>query len=277
MTTLKEQLKDLLDLDPNDIGQHNMDLVIETLLDNIGSTDPELRDNIIYMLFLKLINNDLLTDEQIHHILDSCLDNQHLFYQISESNTDSVFTRSFSSLAIAAILYKDRQAKVLTKDTYEKVYGAALEYLVLEQDTLGYVQGKGWAHSIAHGADLILNIVLHPFFDGQNTEDILQVIATCICKNAEYADEEDERLITIIEVLIENDMSESLLYSWVEHQFNDLRLMYESTGYSDKYYRTKVNLTTFMKSLYFRLMFNNYNPISSQLIFNRLKELHQAL
>ncbi|MDD5369725.1 MAG: hypothetical protein PHQ40_11605 [Anaerolineaceae bacterium] len=64
------------------------------MLDQIGSPDSELRDDLIYsssatwILRLHLFNGD-----QLRQLLSIALDDQHLFYAIGETNTDSVFTR----------------------------------------------------------------------------------------------------------------------------------------------------------------------------------------
>lgn len=96
-----------------------------------------------------------LDKKQLLYIIEICLDQQHLFYQLGEAKSDSVFTRSFSSLVIAAILGKDKDMKLLPEDVFLRVFISSHTYLRQENDTRGYVEGKGWAHSIAHGADLL--------------------------------------------------------------------------------------------------------------------------
>src|SRR6266566_10116307 len=78
------------------------------LLSNLASTDTELRDELSYMLLAEgIIGKGKLTPEQAHDLLITTIDNEHLFFHIGESGTDSVFLRSFSNLVIAAILYSD--------------------------------------------------------------------------------------------------------------------------------------------------------------------------
>lgn len=55
-------------------------------------------------------------------ILDICLTEEYLFKGIGEQDTDTVFTRSFSSLVIALIVEKDKTKEFLEKQQLEEVY-----------------------------------------------------------------------------------------------------------------------------------------------------------
>lgn len=66
------------------------------LLSNFASTDGELRDELSYMIFANgIIARHMLNPEQSEKLLKTALDSEHLFYKISEFDTDSVFMRSF--------------------------------------------------------------------------------------------------------------------------------------------------------------------------------------
>src|SRR5699024_1318834 len=85
---------ELINLDTT-LQQRNLNSLIDRMLDNIGSVDPELRDTLIFNSFGKLILEDYLTISQMKHILDVCFNN--LFFDIGQQVSDSVFTRSFSA------------------------------------------------------------------------------------------------------------------------------------------------------------------------------------
>ncbi|WP_155889949.1 hypothetical protein [Peribacillus kribbensis] len=72
--------------------------LLEQMLANIGSVDSELRDSLIYSTYCKLMKGNHLTTGQMESLFDACLDENRLFYKIGEKESDSVFTRSFSSL-----------------------------------------------------------------------------------------------------------------------------------------------------------------------------------
>src|SRR5699024_395253 len=69
--TLIEELKNL----DRTLQTKDLDTLIDKMLDNIGSVDPELRDTLIFNTFGKLILNDYLTTKQMERIIEVCLIN----------------------------------------------------------------------------------------------------------------------------------------------------------------------------------------------------------
>ncbi|RBP04463.1 hypothetical protein [Rossellomorea aquimaris] len=73
-------------------------LIIKSMLEHIGSTDGELRDQLIYTSFYRLIiENNQLEPELLKELLDACL-SELIFKGIGEEETDTVFTRAFATL-----------------------------------------------------------------------------------------------------------------------------------------------------------------------------------
>ncbi|QHA91265.1 DUF2785 domain-containing protein [Bacillus sp. N1-1] len=244
----------LEDLNRNEF-QGDLDDLLTHMLYQIGSTDPAIRDNLIYTMFGKLVMSDYLTEEQLTYLLTICLDEEHLFYRIGERGTDSVFTRSFSVLVVALILEKDRETGFLNEDRMEAATAKCFRFLREEQDTRGYVETKGWAHSIAHGADALTEVIRHPLFDNGTMDDCLDVIQECLFKEATtYVDDEDERLLFAIEVLLDQGLSEEHLSKWIELLSTELEGLFQQNGYSVEFFHTKGNVLRFMKSCYFRLI-----------------------
>ncbi|WP_166000983.1 DUF2785 domain-containing protein [Bacillus sp. Cs-700] len=257
--TLEELKRNKYQGDLNDLLIH--------MLHQIGSTDPVLRDDLIYQTFGKLVTEDFLTKEQLTSLLCKCLDYEHLFYRIGERGTDSVLTRSFSVLVIALILEKDREARFLSENRIAAVREACFRYLREEQDTRGYVENKGWAHSIAHGADALMEVIRHPLFDIEKMDECLEVIQECLFKKATtYVDDEDERLLYALEALLDQGLSEELLSNWIESLSTELEGMFQQNGYSVEFFHTKGNVLSFMKSCYFRLIMLGEFPEARSMI-----------
>ncbi|MGD6789527.1 DUF2785 domain-containing protein [Sutcliffiella horikoshii] len=230
--------------------------MIDSMMKYIGSKDPILRDDLIYTNFAKLINGGIIPQSKMLNILERCLDEEHLLYKIGEENTDSVFTRSFSSLVVALILANDDGTFIDAKRLLE-VKTTIFEYLNKEKDTRGFVVNKGWAHSIAHGADMLTALVSHDQFQMNLLADVLKSIEACLLKNVVYQDEEEERLIFAVEALLENGMEKQVLMSWIKDLSSTLNKEQEVSGQPLSFYRSKINVTNFMKTLYFRLKLIN--------------------
>jgi hypothetical protein len=279
--SLKTELKELKFDNHSRLQNNDFDSLIENLLNNIGSTDPELRDKLIYTTFVKLIMDNYLSTTQMEHIIEVCLEPSHLFFNLGEKDTDSVFTRSFTVLVLALIIEKDRQSPFLKRDILTQAFDASIEYLNLEEDIRGFVKGKGWAHSMAHGADLLAEVIKHPSFSTHQFYKCLETIKGCLFKDSSdgspYMDDEGERLIFPIEAMLERGLEENRLISWASELYIDLTKIQSEEGFSLNYFRKRTNIISFLRGLYFRLMYKNQSEKLCRDIFNLLEQAHYQI
>nr|WP_242069344.1 DUF2785 domain-containing protein [Paenibacillus dendritiformis] len=82
-----------------------------------------------------------------------------MFYRIGSEGDSTVFTRSFSVLPIALILRRHRQKPFLDLAEFQQVKHSLISYVQEEKDLRGYVNEGGWAHSAAHAADALTELV----------------------------------------------------------------------------------------------------------------------
>ncbi|MFD1863839.1 DUF2785 domain-containing protein [Planococcus chinensis] len=277
---LKERLKEIKAMPLEELqclnGQQRDELTA-AMLEAIGSTDEELRDGLIYSIFYRLAAEGVLTDRELASILEVCLDEGHLFYKIDEPSDDAVFTRSFSSLVIALVLCQDKTRKFLPPAKVEQVFHRSVEYLQREQDIRGFVEGKGWAHSIAHGADMLAEAAGHPGIDLDCAEETLKAVGAGLFKQGHYSNEEDDRLIFVIEALIAKGFPDERLSEWIASVFEKLQAIHEKEKYSAGFFRNKTNVLNFAKTLYFRLVFRGGNPAAKERITENLEHWHGVL
>lgn len=255
-------LQDLITNNELLLNETEVQSLVEFMLENIGNPDPYIRDTLIYRGFCKLILDDRLQQNQIVHILKVCLDEQHLTLNIhTKVSNDSVFTRSFSALVVALIVYKDAQKREIQETLAQNMIKQSLHYLNLEFDYRGNVKEKGWAHSVAHGADLLTQAVLHPLFDELCTkENGLKTIEHCLSTEYAFIDEEDERLLNVIDALIKRGLTEETLSKWVHHL--------AQTPIQDEQlkYRVSWNKKRFMLTLYMYLVKRKAFPNCREMI-----------
>jgi hypothetical protein len=187
----------------------------------IGDTDSELRDKLIYHAYYYLITNGYLSNEYLEELVCKCMDK--LFTGIGLREDDTVFTRSFTSLVISLILFADNQKFFLSKECVLKIKDTLCTYITEEQDIRGYVEGKGWAHSIAHVADAFAELAGNHHLEVSMYEELIDVLVRKICEVSEvYMDEEEERVMAAIGTMLERGLSEVVLvqrirnhYKWV--------------------------------------------------------------
>ncbi len=228
----------------------NKVLLVRSMIEHIGSTDSELRDNLIYNLFCQLIlEKNQLDHKLLYDILEWCV-SKTLFVGIGENGTDSVFTRSFTLLLIALILYRDNADNFLGDSMIFKTKDALIEYMILEKDLRGYVPEKGWAHSIAHAADAIDELVKNPNLARSSYHELVEVLwKTMFVSTSVYIHDEDERIIVPLLAMVSNGLNPDILQSFIQGIPAALRLQKEQLS-EENYWFLYANSKTFLKSLY---------------------------
>ncbi|HOO33258.1 MAG TPA: DUF2785 domain-containing protein [Thermotogota bacterium] len=228
--------------------------LIRPMFEFIGSTDPELRDHLIYVAFYSFIAKyRYFSKETMKSHLKTALDNDHLFCGLGEKGTDTVFIRTFSALVVALLVWAHNEDHYLSKEEVINVKNKCVDYYSKERDHRGFVPEKGWAHSAAHGADMFEELANCGELDAEDIKDILNCIKNKIVEG-EYAfiDLEDERMVTpIINLLKREDVDNSLLINWIKG--------FENVEYDNEFptvLRISHNVCGLLKGLYFRIIFN---------------------
>lgn len=225
---------------------------IEPMLKYIGNEDAQLRDELIYETFsVWICEKAYVKDDGLRKLLDILLDKDHLLYHIGNDGDSTVFTRSFSALAIVLIMMEHRKRSILNANQFEHAKNTIISYHLKENDFRGFVHESGWAHAAAHGADMLKELVQCKECD----QAVLLKILDCmkrIFRNGRYmlCHEEDERLTSVaFQIFILHTPFKNNLRSWLE----------TLTDYTDMdnwqlQYTTRINTKNFVRSFYFRLM-----------------------
>lgn len=243
-------------------GQTNWDevnkvIIVNSMIKHIGSIDSELRDQLIYGSFYQLITEKNNLDQVL---LDELLElsiNDLLFKGIEVNGTDTVFTRSFTSLLIALILYKDNKDNFLSKSTVYEIKDRLIDYINLENDLRGYVPVKGWAHSIAHVADAFDELIKNPKINQQCYIDILKTLWNKIfVSTSVYIHDEDERILIPILEMLNRGLDQKEIETLVQNVPIKLKNQREQIA-EEQYWFLYSNCKTFLKSFYIKVKFNS--------------------
>jgi hypothetical protein len=257
--TEKEQLKqDLKGLRDNNYTLLNANATLEytdRMLQHIGDPNPELRDDLIYEAFSEWIcEKEYYSGEELLHLLDILLDDRHLFYCIGQEEDETVFTRSFSVLAIVLILTRHREKTLLNEDAFLRVKDCLIRYYRQEKDFRGYLDGAGWAHAAAHGSDALEALVQCKEMDDTMLQELLDSVKA-VLYNGKYlfCNEEDERIARMIYRILQNSsLSCRRILEWIGG-------LSECCGWEKtrKQYVARVNAKNLIRCLYFRLEYKN--------------------
>lgn len=188
-------------------GEQLQDFVT-LMLQYIGDPQPELRDELIYPTFYEWINEEnRFTEAELRSLLTVLTDGQHLFYHIGSEGDQTVFTRTFSVLPIALIVRHHRQKPFLDFADFLHLKDSLLRYYKEEKDLRGYLAEGGWAHSAAHGADALVELVQCPESDTAVQLEVLAAIQGMLHNGIHiFSEEEDERMAIILDTMIDKDL-----------------------------------------------------------------------
>ncbi|MFC6260112.1 DUF2785 domain-containing protein [Levilactobacillus fujinensis] len=168
---------------------------VQLLLAHVGDLDPTIRDDTVYTLFARGLDEDAFTHLQCQAIANNLMTKRGLFTAIDQPTNDAVFQRTFSALLTAAVLDSDAQQPWLPAEDRDQFFNDALTYLIRERDQRGWVPDKGWAHGVAHGSDLLGYAWQHPQFPLSQTPAALVTLATVFSRQtAPFQFDEEPRL-----------------------------------------------------------------------------------
>lgn len=281
LATQKAFLESLIADDYRLLADYDPYSLLKALLPVLGSNDGYVRDKLVYSIMAQIILADFatsrLTGAQREELLLTCIDQDHLFFHIGEVGTDSVFMRAFSSLIIAAVLYKDHQNPHISEEAASRVTQAVLTYARQERDYRGYLMGsKGWAHSIAHLADVLDEVAKNRYTTAPGYTAMLETITYLAHLPEPLAYGEDERLAFVaLGIITRQSVDLASLKSWIA----SLAPVREGDVLADEgviSFIRSLNARNFLRSLYFMLQWSKVPAIAEQKV-ELQAEIDQAL
>jgi hypothetical protein len=186
------------------------------LLGYLGSPDPELRDNLAYPVLEQWIHRGYFTSPELTQMVE--LLGKNLREGLGAVGADSVFLRSFSCLVLAELVYEDANRGYLLGAEVLRLLEEALAYYPAEMDFRGYVPEKGWAHAVAHGADLLWVLSRNRYVGAADLQRILIALSSKIAPPAAavWLWNEEQRLVrAVLGVLSRDALPAPVLESWL--------------------------------------------------------------
>ncbi|PAF36968.1 hypothetical protein CHH58_08965 [Terribacillus saccharophilus] len=239
---LKQKLTELAETEKTSAPIEDL---LFSMLPYIGDLDPILRDRLIYGLASKWITQGLVSPITMNQILDELLTGRYLY-------KEEKFTRSFTTLWIAAILYRHRMEAFLSAAVIERVFQALLTYIQQETVGEGYDETYGWVHTLAHAADALDELIQL----AELTNDQRQTVAEEIINKMAFpynalSHEEDERMAFVIHSALRNGLPPDIVGCMVKEKASEVIAFWPEVTEADLYIRA--NYKQIIRSLYFRL------------------------
>ncbi|KOP30091.1 hypothetical protein ADM98_14750 [Exiguobacterium sp. BMC-KP] len=228
--------------------------LLDEFLLHIGSTDSELRDGLIYPQLATYIASESFTIEDTNRIFDFILSGHGLMYRMGTADTTAVLTRSFSALALAELLVMDKTRHLMTKSQLDRLSTYLQTYLEQEKDVRGFIDGMGWAHSMAHIADVYAVWFTHPASRPQEELGAIDAMIRQLTRSDYlYVDEEADRMVTAWLQACRHGLSEDILLQRIE-QKKVKKWLESDVTWGDTEWTTYRNVKQMLQTLYFRLI-----------------------
>jgi hypothetical protein len=154
----------------------------------LGSPDPALRDGIAYEGLTNMLRARQLSAETMIALL---LDLEAKL----EGSAGDGFMQPFAALALSEIARADRLEAYLSNEDLLSLVVKGQHYLINVQDYRGFDEKEGWRHGVAHGSDLLMQLVLNPRIDKEALGLVVSAVGTQVApKGHSYIFGESERL-----------------------------------------------------------------------------------
>lgn len=229
---------------------HSLEELTNTVFGYLGDTDPELRDDIAYIVYANFLKREMYSRDEVHAHVDELLSN--LEEGTGETETDSVFLRTFSVLFLAEIVHNDNKKPLLDKEVIQSILAGGLWYLEAEKDPRGHIPVKGWAHALAHTADLMMVLGKNRQITSEDLEKILQGISNKLVHSSNwiYIHGEDERLANaVMAILGRNLVSVDFLKGWLK-SFTEPGKSWDGAYMDDGQAKAFHNVRNFLRSIF---------------------------
>ena len=255
---------------------HSIEELTKTLFSYLGSIDPELRDDIAYIVFANFLKREMYSKDAIRAHVNELLSN--LETGIGEVKSDTVFLRTFSILLLAEIVHNDNKKPLLDEGQIQTILSKGLWYLDAENDPRGFIPAKGWAHALAHTADLMLVLGKNHQTTKDDLENILRTISNKLVNSTNwvYIHGEDERLAhAVIAILGRELVPSDYLNAWLK-SFTEPEEPWKSAYMDNGQAKAFHNVRNFLRSIWFAVHASDNLPQKADiesLVFESLKNL----
>jgi len=161
------------------------------LIGCLADPNPALRDGIAFEAYFTWLRANLLDDTTRVELLTQ------LSAMIEPAAADREgFRQPFAALVLAEVARTDRVTPWLSPTQRADLVDHAARYVTSVRDYRGFDSKQGWRHGVAHGSDLLLQLVLNPAVDRAGLDRLLAAVAAQVAPAGEhsYIDGESERL-----------------------------------------------------------------------------------
>jgi hypothetical protein len=234
-----------------------LDELTAELTTMLGSPDPTQRDDTAYATLATWIGRGVY-DDLLAGLGDGMA--AGLEVGLGEAGTDSIFRRSFSALILGECVDRDNVVRALPASKILEWGDRIATWYIRERDLRGFVDGRGWAHAAAHGADAIGALGRSPDLGLPELTVMLDVMADRLLLPTDeflVCSEPDRMAMATMDILRRNLVPLSILEPWVA------RLAGSATtrgGKAKNPFLRTFNVQAYLRALHLQLAIGGGHP-----------------
>jgi len=156
----------------------------------IGHPNPDIRDGLVYESLSGFLRGGQLTKATKLILFD------HMIDLMNGPYIEPGYTRPFAALVMSELARADRISPYLSDGQRENLVQTTASYMRGITDYRGFVANDGWRHSVAHTADIILQLSLNANVTETQLRTLQAALAAQIAPTSghAYIHSEPERL-----------------------------------------------------------------------------------
>lgn len=150
------------------------------LLGCLGDPDPELRDGIAYEALTAWMRAGDFDADALRGLRDK-------LYALLDGDDKAGFRKPFAALVLSEVARTDRIKPWMAPEERAAMVDRAAGYVESVRDYRGYIEGEGWRHGVAHGADWLMQLSLNPALERAQYDRILAAVASQVVPEGGHA------------------------------------------------------------------------------------------
>lgn len=145
---------------------------LDALIACLADLDPRARDDFAFTTLAKAMRSGGFPAALVQRA------HRQLLAMLGDDRADPHgVRRPFAIIALAEVARYDRVNHLLTPAERRALAATASAYLRGVTDYRGFIEGEGWRHGVAHGADLMMQLALNPELHPDDAAQMLGAIA----------------------------------------------------------------------------------------------------
>ncbi len=141
------------------------------LLACLGDPDSEVRDGIAYEALTQWMRAGDFDADALRGMRDK-------LYAMLDADDKLGFAHPFAALVLSEVARTDRIKPWMSPEERVAMVDRAAAYVESVRDYRGYIDGEGWRHGVAHGADWLMQLSLNPALERAQLDRILAGVAS---------------------------------------------------------------------------------------------------